>query len=84
MAFERALIRASRQAFFAEEHRLGRASHLVIRISSGLEALRDGVARGEIGTVLVWSIDRLSRNFAHQILLQEALARCSAAFRCVQ
>ena len=26
-----------------------------------------GVASGEIETVLVWSIDRLSRNFAHQI-----------------
>ena len=49
-----------------------------------LEALRDGVARGEIETVLVWSIDRLSRNFAHQILLQEEFARCGAAIRCVQ
>ena len=49
-----------------------------------LEALRDGVARGEIGTVLVLSIDRLSRNFAHQILLQEEFARSGAAIRCVQ
>ena len=49
-----------------------------------LEALRDGVASGEIETVLVWSIDRLSRNFAHQILLQEEFARTGAKIVCVQ
>ena len=49
-----------------------------------LEALRDGVASGEIETVLVWSIDRLSRNFAHQILLQEEFARTGATIACVQ
>ncbi len=49
-----------------------------------LEALRDGVARGEIETVLILSIDRLSRNFAHQILLQEEFARSGATVRCVQ
>ena len=49
-----------------------------------LEALRDGVASGEIETVLVWSIDRLSRNFAHQILLQEEFARTGATIVCVQ
>ena len=49
-----------------------------------LEALRDGVASGEIETVLVWSIDRLSRNFAHQILLQEEFARTGAKIMCVQ
>ncbi len=49
-----------------------------------LDALRDGVARGEIETVLVLSIDRLSRNFAHQILLQEEFARSGATVRCVQ
>ena len=49
-----------------------------------LEALRDGVARGEIETVLVWSIDRLSRTFAHQILLQEEFARSGATIQCVQ
>ena len=36
-----------------------------------LEALRDAVACGEVETVLAWSADRLSRNFAHQMLLQE-------------
>ena len=35
-----------------------------------LEALRDAVASGRVETVLVWSVDRLSRNFAHQMLLQ--------------
>ena len=49
-----------------------------------LEALRDGVASGEIETVLVWSIDRLSRNFAHQILLQEEFARTGATIACVE
>ncbi|MDE0698700.1 MAG: recombinase family protein [Boseongicola sp.] len=49
-----------------------------------LDALRDGVARGEIETVLVLSIDRMSRNFAHQILLQEEFARSGATVRCVQ
>ena len=49
-----------------------------------LDALRDGVARGEIETVLVWSIDRLSRNFAHQILLQEEFARSGATIQCAQ
>ena len=51
---------------------------------AALEALRDGVASGEIETVLVWSIDRLSRNFAHQILLQEEFARTGATIVCVQ
>ena len=49
-----------------------------------LEALRDSVARGEVGTVLVWSVDRLSRNFAHQILLQEEFGRSGATIVCVQ
>ena len=49
-----------------------------------LEALRDGVASGEVETVLVWSVDRLSRNFAHQILLQEEFARTGAKIVCVQ
>ena len=43
-----------------------------------LEALRDLVASGAITTVLVWSVDRLSRNFAYQILLQEEFARAGA------
>ena len=40
-----------------------------------LEALRDAVASGRVETVLVWSVDRLSRNIAHQILLQEEFDR---------
>ena len=40
-----------------------------------LEALRDAVASGRVETVLVWSVDRLSRNFAHQMLLQEEFDR---------
>ncbi len=40
-----------------------------------LEALRDAVASGWVETVLVWSVDRLSRNFAHQMLLQEEFDR---------
>ena len=35
-----------------------------------LEALRDLVASGAVDTVLVWSVDRLSRNFAYQMLLR--------------
>ena len=40
-----------------------------------LEVLRDAVASGRVETVLVWSVDRLSRNFAHQMLLQEEFDR---------
>lgn len=36
-----------------------------------LEALRDAVAGGEVDTVVAWSADRLSRKFAHQMLLQD-------------
>ncbi len=43
-----------------------------------LEALRDAVASGRVETVLVWSVDRLSRNFAHQMLLQEEFDRSGA------
>ncbi len=49
-----------------------------------LEALRDVVASGEVDTVLVWSVDRLSRNFAYQILLQEEFARAGAQVVFVQ
>ena len=43
-----------------------------------LEALRDAVAGGKVDTVLAWSADRLSRKFAHQMLLQEEFARHGA------
>ena len=49
-----------------------------------LEALRDAVADGEVETVLAWSVDRLSRNFAHQMLLQEEFARQGARIVFVQ
>ena len=49
-----------------------------------LEALRDAVAGGEVETVLAWSVDRLSRNFAHQMLLQEEFARHGARIVFVQ
>ena len=49
-----------------------------------LEALRDAVAGGEVETVVVLSADRLSRNFAHQMLLQEEFARQGARIVFVQ
>ncbi len=49
-----------------------------------LEALRDLVASGAIATILAWSVDRLSRNFAYQILLQEEFARAGAQVVFVQ
>jgi site-specific DNA recombinase len=42
----------------------------------GLEAIRDLAAEGRIGTVLVYSPDRLSRIYAHQYLLREEFWRC--------
>ena len=41
----------------------------------GLEALRDLAAEGQIGAVLVYSPDRLSRKYAYQVLLAEELSR---------
>ena len=49
-----------------------------------LEALRDAVAGGEVETVVAWSADRLSRNFAHQMLLQEEFGRQGARIVFVQ
>ena len=43
-----------------------------------LEALRDAVAGGEVDTAVAWSADRLSRKFAHRMLLQEEFARHGA------
>jgi site-specific DNA recombinase len=42
----------------------------------GLEALRDLAAEGQIGAVLVYSPDRLSRKYAYQVLLAEEFSRC--------
>ena len=44
----------------------------------GLERLRDRIAEGEIETVLVYGPDRLSRNYAYQVLLLEEFARHGA------
>jgi site-specific DNA recombinase len=44
-------------------------------IRPGLERVRDLAAEGLIQTVLVYAPDRLSRRYAHQILLIEELAR---------
>ena len=44
-------------------------------IRPGLEHLRDLAAEGLIQAVLVYAPDRLSRRYAHQILLIEELAR---------
>src|SRR6266404_720849 len=44
----------------------------------GLERLRDLIAEGAIETVLVYGPDRLSRNYAYQVLLLEEFARHGA------
>jgi site-specific DNA recombinase len=41
----------------------------------GLERLRDLIAEGAIETVLVYGPDRLSRNYAYQVILLEEFAR---------
>jgi site-specific DNA recombinase len=41
----------------------------------GLERLRDLIAEGAIAKVLIYSPDRLSRNYAYQVLLMEEFAR---------
>jgi site-specific DNA recombinase len=48
-------------------------------VRPGLEALRDLAARGEIQAVLVYSPDRLSRKYAHQVLLAEELLHCGVS-----
>jgi len=44
-------------------------------VRPGLEAVRDLAAAGQIGAVLVYAPDRLSRKYAYQILLTEEFAR---------
>ena len=41
----------------------------------GLERLRDLIAEGQVETVLVYAPDRLSRNYAYQVLLLEEFSR---------
>src|SRR3974390_3367687 len=45
------------------------------RVRPGLERLRDLIAEGAIAKVLIYSPDRLSRNYAYQVLLLEEFAR---------
>ena len=49
-----------------------------VLVRPGLERLRDLIAEGAIGTVLVYGPDRLSRNYAYQVLLLEEFARHGA------
>src|SRR6266536_454441 len=44
-------------------------------VRPGLERLRDLIAEGAIAKVLMYSPDRLSRNYAYQVLLLEEFAR---------
>src|SRR5208283_5556501 len=44
-------------------------------VRPGLERLRDLSAEGQIGTVLIYSPDRLSRKYAYQVLLVEEFSR---------
>jgi site-specific DNA recombinase len=50
----------------------------------GLERVRDLAAEGQIQAVLVYTPDRLSRKYAHQILLIEELARNGVETRFVK
>ena len=50
-------------------------------VRPALERLRDLVAEIEIGVVLCYSPDRLSRRYAYQALLIEELARCGTELR---
>jgi site-specific DNA recombinase len=53
-------------------------------IRPGLERLRDLVAEGMIEAVLVYAPDRLSRSYAHQVLLMEEFARAGVEILFVQ
>jgi site-specific DNA recombinase len=44
-------------------------------VRPGLERLRDLVAEGQVETVLVYAPDRLSRSYAHQVLLLEEFSQ---------
>src|SRR5260370_14105021 len=47
-----------------------------ILVRPGLEALRDLSAEGQIAAVLGYSPERLSPQYAYQVLLSEELSRC--------
>lgn len=46
-----------------------------VLVRPGLERLRDLIAEGVIATVLIYGPDRLSRNYAYQVLLLEEFGR---------
>ena len=46
-----------------------------VLVRPGLERVRDLAAEGQVETVLVYSPDRLSRSYAHQVLLIEEFSR---------
>src|SRR6266699_3238516 len=48
-------------------------------VRPGLERLRDLIAEGAIETVLIYGPDRLSRNYAYQVLLLEEFDRHGTA-----
>src|SRR5438477_7739462 len=50
-----------------------------VLVRPGLERLRDLIAEGAIETVLIYGPDRLSRNYAYQVLLLEEFDRHGAA-----
>src|SRR2546425_4925180 len=50
-----------------------------VLVRPGLEGLRDLIAEGAIETVLVYGPDRLSRNYAYQVLLLEEFDRHGTA-----
>src|SRR6266849_8786745 len=50
-----------------------------VLVRPGLERLRDLIAEGAIETVLVYGPDRLSRNYAYQVLLLEEFDRHGTA-----
>lgn len=54
--------------------------HIPLVSRSGLDRLRDHAALVELDMVLVTAPDRLSRNYAHQVLLIEELT-VRAAYR---
>src|SRR5260221_14447709 len=50
-----------------------------VLVRPGLEALRDLAAEGQIAAALIYSPDRLSRKYAHQVLLSEGRLLCGVA-----
>ena len=55
-----------------------------ILVRPGLERIRDLAAEGEIDAVLVYSPDRLSRSYAHQVLLIEEFTRNGVEVRFIK